>query len=53
MIFLFYFLHKAYAGQTFASKLLAAISGEPNVVECSFVENTLTAAPFFSTPVRH
>lgn len=42
---------QAYAGQTFTSRLLAAMGGEPNVVECSFVENTLTPAPFFSTPV--
>jgi malate dehydrogenase len=42
---------QAYAGQVFTSRLLAAISGEPNVVECTFVENTLTPAPFFSTPV--
>jgi malate dehydrogenase len=42
---------QAYAGQTFTSRLLAAISGEPNVVECTFVENNLTPAPFFSTPV--
>jgi len=45
-------LSMAYAGQQFTSRLLAAISGEANVVECSFVENNLTAAPFFSTPVR-
>lgn len=42
---------QAYAGQAFTSRLLAAIAGEPNVIECSFVENNLTAAPFFSTPV--
>jgi len=45
-------LSMAYAGQKFASRLLSAIAGEKNVVECSFVENTLTPAPFFSTPVR-
>jgi malate dehydrogenase len=43
---------KAYAGQVFASKLLSAIGGKKDVIECSFVENDLTAAPFFSTPVR-
>jgi malate dehydrogenase len=31
---------------------LSAIAGEKDVIECSFVENTLTKAPFFSTPVR-
>lgn len=45
-------LSMAYAGQRFTSRLLDAISGESGVVECSFVENSLTAAPFFSTPVR-
>eukprot|EP00600_Ochromonadales_sp_CCMP1393_P006528 CAMPEP_0174954262 /NCGR_PEP_ID=MMETSP0004_2-20121128/326_1 /TAXON_ID=420556 /ORGANISM="Ochromonas sp., Strain CCMP1393" /LENGTH=321 /DNA_ID=CAMNT_0016202055 /DNA_START=113 /DNA_END=1078 /DNA_ORIENTATION=- len=45
-------LSMAYAGQIFTSRLLAAISGESNVVECSFVQNDLTAAPYFSTPVR-
>jgi malate dehydrogenase len=45
-------LSMAYAGQVFTSRLLAAMAGEKNVVECTFVENNLTAAPFFSTPVR-
>jgi malate dehydrogenase len=45
-------LSMAYAGQMFASRLLAAISGEKDVIECAFVENNLTAAKFFSTPVR-
>lgn len=45
-------LSMAYAGQKFTSRLLAAMKGEENVVECAFVENTLTAAPFFSTPVK-
>jgi len=45
-------LSMAYAGQVFTSRLLAAISGESDVIECTFVENDLTSAPFFSTPVR-
>jgi len=45
-------LSMAYAGQVFTSRLLAAIAGEKNVIECTFVENNLTKAPFFSTPVR-
>ena len=28
------------------------MAGAKDVIECTFVENTLTAAPFFSTPVR-
>ena len=39
----------AYAGQRFASRLLAAMKGKKDVVECAFVQNNLTAAPFFST----
>lgn len=45
-------LSMAYAGQIFASRLMSAMKGEKNVVECTFVENNLTSAPFFSTPVR-
>jgi len=45
-------LSMAYAGQLFASRLLRAINGEKDVIECSFVENNLTAAPFFSTRIR-
>jgi len=45
-------LSMAYAGQIFTSRLLDAISGNKNVIECSFVENNLTKAPFFSTPVK-
>lgn len=44
-------LSMAYAGQQFTSRLLAAMGGA-DVVECAFVENNLTAAPFFSTPVK-
>ena len=45
-------LSMAYAGQRFTSRLLAAMAGEKNIVECTFVENSLTKAPFFSTPCR-
>eukprot|EP01038_Epipyxis_sp_PR26KG_P011267 gene11267-15116_t len=45
-------LSMAYAAQVFTSKLLSAINGSKSVVECAFVENNLTAAPFFSTRVR-
>jgi malate dehydrogenase len=45
-------LSMAYAAQIFTKRLLSAMSGEKNVVECAFVENKLTAAPYFATPVR-
>ena len=43
---------QAYAGARFTGRLLQAMGGAKDIVECAFVENTLTAAPFFSTPVR-
>jgi len=45
-------LSMAYAGQRFTSRLLEAMSGKKDVIECTFVENSLTEAPFFSTPCR-
>jgi len=45
-------LSMAYAGQLFTSRLLRALDGEKDVVECAFVENNLTAAPFFSSRIR-
>ena len=45
-------LLQAYAGARFTGRLLQAMGGAKDIVECAFVENTLTAAPFFSTPVR-
>lgn len=45
-------LSMAYAGKFFASRLMSAMSGEKDVIECTFVENDLTSAPYFSTKVR-
>lgn len=45
-------LSMAYAGQRFTSRLLEAMKGDKDVVECTFVENDLTPAKFFSTPCR-
>jgi malate dehydrogenase len=44
-------LSMAYAGARFAVRLLDAMNGEKNVVECSFTQNNVTKLPFFSTPV--
>jgi hypothetical protein len=41
----------AYAGHVFTNRLLHAMGGDKNVIENTFVENNLTKAPFFSTPV--
>jgi len=45
-------LSMAYAGAQFAFSVLRAANGEKGVIECTFVENTLTSLPFFSTPVE-
>jgi len=45
-------LSMAYAGQRFTSQLLKAMKGDKNIIECTFVENNLTDATFFSTPCR-
>jgi len=44
-------LSMAYAGARFTSRLLDAMMGEKDVVECSFTENDVTPLTFFSTPV--
>jgi malate dehydrogenase len=31
---------------------MAAMKGEKDIIECTFVENDLTSAPYFSTKVR-
>ena len=44
-------LSMAFAGAEFAELVLRAQAGEEGIVACSFVENDITQAPFFSTPV--
>ncbi|KAG7395479.1 hypothetical protein PHYBOEH_003709 [Phytophthora boehmeriae] len=44
-------LSMAYAGARFTTRLLDAMNGEKDVVECSFTQNDVTELPFFSTPV--
>lgn len=44
-------LSMAYAGARFTLRLLDALNGAKDVVECSYVENDVTKVPFFSTPV--
>lgn len=45
-------LSMAYAGALFADACLRGLNGEAGVVECTFVESTLTKAPFFASKVR-
>lgn len=44
-------LSMAYAGARFTFALCRALSGESNIVECSYVQSDVTEAKFFSTPI--
>jgi malate dehydrogenase len=45
-------LSMAYAGAVFADACLRGLNGVPDVVECTFVQSTVTELPFFSSKVR-
>lgn len=45
-------LSMAYAGAVFADACLKGLNGVPNVVECSFVQSSITELPFFASKVR-
>jgi len=40
-----------YAGAVFADACLKGLNGVPDVVECSYVQSTVTELPFFSSKV--
>ncbi|CAL5409948.1 unnamed protein product [Camellia sinensis] len=42
-------LSMAYAGAIFADACLKGLNGVPNVIECSFVQSTITELPFFAS----
>jgi malate dehydrogenase len=42
-------LSMGYTGAHFADRVMAGLSGEAGVVECTFVESTLFKAPFFAS----
>merc|ERR1712039_12231 len=44
-------LSMALTGAEFADRVMAGLSGEKDVVECTFVQSTITDAPFFSSKV--
>lgn len=44
-------LSMAYAGAEFTSYVARAIKGETGIKACTYVENNITEASFFSTPV--
>ncbi|KAM1655585.1 hypothetical protein EV2_008032 [Malus domestica] len=45
-------LSMAYAGAIFADACLKGLNGVPDVVECSFVQSSITELPFFASKVR-
>jgi len=45
-------LSMAVAGANFAGRLMRAMAGDSNVIECTFVESNVTKARFFASPVR-
>ncbi|KAH6812308.1 Lactate/malate dehydrogenase family protein [Perilla frutescens var. frutescens] len=45
-------LSMAYAGAIFADACLKGLNGVPDVVECSFVQSTVTELPFFASKVK-
>jgi malate dehydrogenase len=45
-------LSMAVAGAKFTDRLMKAMAGDKDVVECTFVESTVTKARFFASPVR-
>jgi malate dehydrogenase len=44
-------LSMAFAGAEFAGKLMRAMKGEKGIVECTYVESTVTDCRFFASPV--
>ncbi|KAL4335395.1 hypothetical protein GQ457_07G015010 [Hibiscus cannabinus] len=45
-------LSMAYAGAVFADSILKGLHGVPDMVECAFVQSTVTELPFFASKVR-
>merc|ERR1712070_795102 len=43
-------LSMGYTGAHFADRVMAGLAGESGVVECTFVESTISEAKFFSSP---
>lgn len=41
----------SYAGAIFADACLKGLNGVPDVVECSYVQSSITELPFFASKV--
>jgi len=45
-------LSMAYAGYLFTEQVLKAMNGEEGIVQCAYVESTVTDSPYFASPCR-
>jgi len=45
-------LSMAYAGYLFAEQVVRGLQGEEGIVQCAFVESSLTDAPYFASPCK-
>ncbi|CAJ1946226.1 unnamed protein product [Cylindrotheca closterium] len=45
-------LSMAYAGYVFAENVLKAMDGDDSIVQCAYVESTLTDSPYFASPCK-
>lgn len=45
-------LSMAYAGYIFAENVVRALQGEPDIVQCAYVESNLTDATYFASPCK-
>ena len=45
-------LSMAYAGYLFTENVLKAMEGDDSIVQCAYVESTLTDAPYFASPCK-
>lgn len=43
----------SYAGAIFADACLKGLNGVPDIVECSFVQSSITELPFFASKVNY
>jgi malate dehydrogenase len=45
-------LSMAYAGYVFTENVLKAMNGDNDIVQCAYVESSLTDAPYFASPCK-
>ena len=45
-------LSMAYAGYIFTENVLKAMDGDDTIVQCAYVESTLTDSPYFASPCK-